>query len=368
VTTGHALEDDRIFHKEAVSLACKGFEVAVLAPDDMAPFPRSGVTFEAVPIPRGRSRLIRKMVLLSRIGVKSLLMRSHVYHCHEMDAAIAVMPNILFGSKVIYDVHEHFPENYRDRLSRPWLALLNALDRIVARLAHLIITVDEVLAKKYAHSGRIAVVHNYPMLDAFSGADVGRDGTLAIYVGGISEDRGILDLLEALNLARKKNGRLHLKIVGRFTPEDFRRTIDERIAGLSLSGVVEIVEWIPFEEIPKMLRSSGLGLSVLRPVRRYSLAIPIKVYEYMAAGIPVVASDFPILARLLESEKCGMAVKPGSPESISEAMLYLVDNPEKARVMGENGRIAASEKYNWKSESEILVGAYERIARPAGRS
>jgi len=117
-----------------VSLARRGFEVAVLGPADVPSFSRSGVAFVTVPKAPFRNRIIRKALLLFRIRVKSILMRYHVYHCHEMDAVIAVLPNLFFGSKIIYDVHEHFPENYSDRLNKPWLALLKILEGTIANV------------------------------------------------------------------------------------------------------------------------------------------------------------------------------------------------------------------------------------------
>lgn len=367
MTTGHWLEDGRIFHKEAVSLAKRGFEVAVLGPANEPPPPRMGVTFVGVPIAPFRNRVMRKSALLFRIRMKSLLMRCHVYHCHEMDAVVAVLPNIFFGSRIIYDVHEHFPENYCDRLGKPWLALLRILDRLASRVVHLVMTVDETLADKYRTSMNVAVVHNYPIYDSYLSSQQNRERNLAIYVGGITEERGICEMIEGVALARARHGGLHLKMVGKFVPPEFRTVVEQKITELGLSEAVEIIDWGPFEGMPEMIQGASIGLSFLRPVRRYSLAIPTKVYEYMAAGIPVVASSFKNISRFLESEQCGITAEPGSARSFSDAICFLLENSEEMERMGRNGRLAVREKYNWENESRILVKSYERITGIPGR-
>jgi len=362
VTTGHRLEDGRIFHKEAASLARRGFEVTILGPADETPPSRMGITFVRVPIAPFRNRVVRKMALLFRIRMKSLVMNCHVYHCHEMDAVAAVLPNIFFGSKIVYDVHEHFPDNYSDHLGKPWLTLLRILDRFVSRVVHLVVTVDETLARKYSDSKNVVVVHNYPICESYSFSEQKTKKNLAIYVGGITEERGILETIEGVALAHGKHGDLCLKMVGNFVPPEFRTVVEQKIRHVGLFNAVEIIEWGPFDGMPEMIQEGCIGLSFLKPVPRYSLAIPTKVYEYMAAGLPVVASRFENITRLLQAEQCGITAKAGDAQSFSDAICSLLENPEEMVRMGQNGRTAIRDRYNWENESRKLIGSYERIA------
>ena len=82
------------------------------------------------------------------------------------------------------------------------------------------------------------------------------------------------------------------------------------------------------------------------------------MFEYMAAGIPVVASNFPLWKEIIEENKCGICVEPANVEQISDAVNYLLNNPEEAQRMGANGRKAVEEKYNWNNEAKTLLQLY----------
>jgi glycosyltransferase involved in cell wall biosynthesis len=361
VTTGHSLLDDRIFHKEALSLSRKGYRVSVLGPSSEPGKEVKGIRLEPVTPSRFRWRPLAKLFLLSKIRWKLMHLRCRIYHCHEMDAVLAALPSMLLGSRIVYDVHEHFPENYAGRLSPPWLFLLGVLDRLAARMANMVITVDETLARKYRFARRVLVVHNYPKLESYPAPDQTGDRSLAVYVGGLSEERGIWEMVDGLNIARREWSDLRLLLVGRFIPESLKSRVESRIEELDLSDAVQVISWTPFEEIPGMLAKAGIGISFLRDIPRYRLAIPIKVFEYMAAGLPVIASSFQNVSQLLLLEKCGITAHAGSAEALAEALVSIARNPEGAMGMGKKGRTAIEKRYNWESESTTLCRSYEQI-------
>jgi glycosyltransferase involved in cell wall biosynthesis len=96
----------------------------------------------------------------------------------------------------------------------------------------------------------------------------------------------------------------------------------------------------------------------LHPIRTYLDSLPVKMFEYMAAGIPVIASDFPLWREIVVGHKCGICVDPMDPRAIACAIDYLVAHPDVAREMGENGRRAARERYNWGHEEKRLLDFY----------
>jgi hypothetical protein len=88
---------------------------------------------------------------------------------------------------------------------------------------------------------------------------------------------------------------------------------------------------------------------------------PTKLFEYMAARVPVVASDFPLYRAIVEGAGCGIVVDPTSPHAIAEAVRYLLDHPEDAQAMADRGRAAMLERYNWHASKEALLELYARV-------
>jgi len=81
----------------------------------------------------------------------------------------------------------------------------------------------------------------------------------------------------------------------------------------------------------------------------------------MGVGLPVIVSDFPELKKIVEGNRCGICVNPLEPKEIAKAVEYLIEHPEEAKEMGENGRKAVLEKYNWENESKKLLKVYETL-------
>ncbi|MCM8808341.1 MAG: glycosyltransferase, partial [Candidatus Omnitrophica bacterium] len=142
-------------------------------------------------------------------------------------------------------------------------------------------------------------------------------------------------------------------------------TEEQRKRAISLKGWqnVEYLGYVNREKVKEIfLRSTG-GMVLFLPEPNHVNAQPNKIFEYMSAGLPVISSDFPLWKEVIEGNKCGICVNPLNPEEIAEAIKYLVNNPDKAKEMGENGRRAVLEKYNWDIESKKLIEIYENLRK-----
>jgi glycosyltransferase involved in cell wall biosynthesis len=103
------------------------------------------------------------------------------------------------------------------------------------------------------------------------------------------------------------------------------------------------------------LASSRIGIVTFLPEPNHIEAQPNKLFEYMSAGIPVIASDFPLWREIVESNYCGLCVDPEDPKSIAVAIDWLLEHPLEAEQMGKNGQRAVLERYNWDNEARTLV-------------
>ena len=124
---------------------------------------------------------------------------------------------------------------------------------------------------------------------------------------------------------------------------------------------VDFLGYVDREGINRTLNSSVAGLVVLHPTISYIDSLPVKMFEYMCAGIPVIASDFPLWRSIIDNAQCGLCVDPLETQEIADAIDYLVTHPEEARAMGENGRKSVIERYNWSIEEAKLFDFYDQV-------
>ena len=132
---------------------------------------------------------------------------------------------------------------------------------------------------------------------------------------------------------------------------------------LGIKDKVEFKGKVPYQEIEKYLSEATIGIIPYLPVPNHLVCLPNKLFEYMAAGVAVIASDFPHYRKVVESSNSGLLVNPERPQSISKAMLTLLENESLAKEMGKNGEVAFSNTYNWGSEEEKLFSFYEKLLK-----
>jgi glycosyltransferase involved in cell wall biosynthesis len=119
--------------------------------------------------------------------------------------------------------------------------------------------------------------------------------------------------------------------------------------------------WLNKERLAEELGQARAGLVLLHPTNNYQVIRPNKLYEYMAAGLPVIASDFPRWREVVEPANCGLLVDPLDTAVIARAVEYLLTHPDEAAAMGERGRKAVMAHYNWQMEHRKLLAGYEGL-------
>lgn len=361
MTSVHRAEDTRILLKECRTLSDAGYRVVLVAQhyqDEV----KHGVEIRALPTPRNR---VERMLLTAfRVFVIALREKGDVYHFHDPELIPVGILLRLFGKKVVYDVHEDVPKqimakHWIPKFLRGFVAKLTAMfERFGSLVFDKIIAATPAIAKRFPRH-KTVVVQNFPILGELVLAEsppyAKRPAWIA-YVGGITVARGIREMVAALELLPEELG-VRLRLAGKFAPEDLAREVQ------SMPGweKVDYLGWQSRSEVAELLGNSRVGLVLFLPEPNHVRSQPNKLFEYMSAGIPVVASDFSLWREIVEDAACGLLVDPSDPQAIADAICYLFANPKEAETMGRNGRQAVTERYNWSVEAKKLISMYKEL-------
>ncbi|MHA6643025.1 glycosyltransferase family 4 protein [Mesorhizobium sp. A623] len=363
----HRRYDTRVFLKESRSLAAAGFEVFLVVADGKPDEVRDGVSIVSVGAPSSRAK--RMLTTTWRVAQKGLELDGDIYHLHDPE----LLPLALWlksrGKAVLYDAHEDLPEqvkghSYLPKWSRSTVAAAAGfvVKHVCRRLDGVVAATPYIQDQFRAMGVRSEDVSNFPILGEL---EVEQNWTAkrrqVCYVGTIAAVRGVLDIVKAMQFVQ---GDVRLVLGGELVGSDVESDV-VREAGWAR------VDALGFLDRPctrETLAQSVAGLVTLHPNGNYINAQPVKMFEYMAAGIPVIASDFPLWRRIVEDAGCGRLVDPLNPAAIGAAIDWFIDNAEAARAMGENGRKAVLERYNWDVEKRKLFGFYDTVLGSKGQA
>ncbi len=364
VTSLHPPFDVRIFHKECQTLSQAGYEVTLLAQAGWAERVVDGV--RVIGLPQITARRQRPLVW-SHIIRQVRRLKPSIVHFHDPELLLLIP--FLRPARLIYDCQEPFAETMLVRrwipgpLRYPVSRLVAALEpRLAGRTDAIVITVDSHADRFRSGGGAIVPVYNYPLLERFDSAPCS-DGKTVLHVGVLSKGRGSLTMIEAMAAVVRDVPGAKLLLVGAFDSAADEAELRQLVVERALEQAVQVVGWMPFTELPGWFAQADLGLvpwharEVFPPP-----VIPTKMFEYMAARLPVVASDRPLIRELLEGLGCGLLVEPGDARALAEAMEYVLTHPAEAKEMGRRGREAVQRDYRWEREGEKLVTLYGQLA------
>lgn len=358
ITTVHPFDDHRILHKECATLRDAGYAVTLVAPHEGDALV-DGIRLVGLRGP-ARNRLERTLRRPLAAYRAALAQDADLYHFHDPDFLPFAAGLARGGRRVVYDAHEDVPEQIRhkDWLPAParegvarGFAQLEAA--CAARFAAVVSPSASALERLRPRQPRVVPLPNYPRLDAIGPAARWEDRErAACYVGGVTRVRGARELVDAMAHVDAE-----LLLAGAFSPPALRSEV-ERSPGW---GRVRYLGRVGHEHIPGVLARARVGLIPLHPIGNYVEAYPVKLFEYMAAGLPVIATDVPLWREVLETHGCGVCVPHGSPERLGAAIGELLDDDERARGMGERGRAAAVAHYSWETQSAVLLELYAEL-------
>jgi len=357
ISTAHSMPDVRIVSKQLITLVEAGYDVHLIAqaPQEME-FP--GITLHRLPL-RGHRHIYRQLTVPSAARA-ALRSRAALYHLHDPD----LLPLGWFlkkqtGAAVVYDMHElsqggtgvvQTAMSRLEKWARKWLDHV-----ILAETSYegLLKGIDQTVLPNYA----IATDTGYRKPRSLSSP------LRLLYTGTISRGRGLDVMLKALLQARQTGKNWHLDLYGIARLSKERSAAEGFIQQHRLAERVERKGWssyLPSEDMTMALKHANVGLALLQSEANYRDSLPTKFYEYLQAGLPIVASDFPLWRDFIEGHRVGVVVDPSRADQVVEAVERLTGNQTLYSELSQRC-YAIGRRYSWQAVAPKLLRAYERV-------
>lgn len=360
LTSAHPRSDIRIFSKMCKSLASSGHQVSLVVADGKGDAVLQGVHIVDAGASQGRLDRIRRAP--ARVLSKALAQQSDLYHLHDPELVPIGLKLKRLGKRVVFDSHEDVPKQLLGKpyLNKPMLWVLSQVFRVFESWAcrqfdGVIAATPFIRDKFFLVNPRSVDINNYPLQGELASSVPWRDKRAEVcYVGGIAKIRGIQEVCTALGLVQSA---ARLNLCGVFSEPVVQQSV-QAMPGWHRVNALGFVDRAGLRDV---LGRSVAGLVTFHPLPNHIDAQPNKMFEYMSAGIPVIASDFPLWREIIVGNDCGLCVDPMDPIAIADAIDFLVQNPDRARQMGQNGQRAVLERYNWTVEEARLLAFYDRI-------
>jgi glycosyltransferase involved in cell wall biosynthesis len=359
-TSAHARFDTRIFEKMCRSISKHGYRVTLIVADGKGNEIIDNINIIDVGQKRGR---INRMFKITKLIRKACLkINADIFHFHDPELLFVGLSLKKTGKKVVFDSHE---DNVGTLLIKPYLKspinliisrLYNFIEKnICIRLDGVIGATPQITSQFIVKSKKAININNYPILENTNiNVSWAYKQMEACYVGGIAYSRGAKEIVTAMSFV-KSNVRLNL--VGNYNQVN----LENELKSLSSFSKINEFGYLSKAEVNKIYERSMVGIITSHPLPTYLESLPIKMFEYMSAGIPFIASDFPFWRKLLYGHDCCIFVDPLNPQSMADAIDHLILNPELAQKMGEIGKKLVYAKFYWEQEEIKLINFYKDI-------
>lgn len=384
----HSLYDDRIYWKEALSLKKAGYEIHfILAGDE----PQEGTTNEGVhfqilkkdyfPKNRYLNFLTKRYLpngLYNKMFIKARRLAADVYHIQDLkvNRIGKKLKDLNHQPKVIYDIHEPYPENiidYRQTsglgtiVKKLYAGHIKRWEHQCAKIYDLIIVTEENVYERFTAflpKEKVQIIYNYTNLDSpEKKSDNEQEEFDAIYTGGITLARGAFKILESIKILKEKREDVKMLFLGTYFPNDLKDRMLEYIKENKLHDNVLLLDSVPYNEVAAYYQKSKIGLGIFLPIRTHEIILQIKLFEYMNFGLPIVGSNFGHIRNIIENDQVGITINPEDPNEIAEALNSILTNEELHKTFRENGKEAVKKKYRWEFMEEKLILIYSEMLK-----
>lgn len=358
ITSVHYRYDGRIFKKEAVSLS-KKYNTYLLCNDELENEVKCGVKFVSTNF-TPKNRIERFLLSNKKILIKALEIDADIYHLHDPELLNIALKLKKKNKIVIFDSHEDYPSNISQKKWIPkYLRKLVSImyekkEKFVLKKIDAVVTVTTKIMDRIKKINKNTIlITNYPILNNNYGRK--HNGKTLCFAGGISKQWMHNNVIEAI-----KDLDVKYIIAGNNNSSYF-----ESLKTLDGFEKVEAIGKISSSEVEDLYSRSTIGIALNDYVANVGFKEGslgnTKIFEYMMAGLPLVATDFKVWKNIINKNNCGICVNPNDINEIKKAIEYLINNPKEAKKMGQNGRKLIEEKYNWETQEKELYKLYKKL-------
>lgn len=357
----HRDNDIRVYAKECLTLADAGYDTTLIACDGK----QKSESVHLIKVKEEGGRFKRIFLRAYDVYKMARNVKADIYHFHDPELLpYGLIIKMTTRAKVIYDSHECYPEDLQNKewlpkyLRMPVAKIYKFIEDVGARRFDMVVAATPYIYKRFEGvAKKIVTVNNYPRLQDFetesdTNTSINRVGVC--YVGAISEIRGILPFLDSLTNVEPA---VKVYVAGTFATEHIKKLVFSHPNWIR----VEFSGQVNRAEIQNIYQKSFAGIVNFLKAPNHEFSQPNKLFEYMAAGIPVIASDFQLWKDIIEPTACGITVRPDSATEITNAINKLYADKQLAESMGQAGREAVVDKYSWDREGVVLVDAYKEL-------
>ena len=358
----HFALDTRIFYRMCKHLS-HNYEVHLIA---VHPTEETKDGIHIIPFKRYHNRKIRILFGWLRMFIKAIKVNARVYHMHDPELIPCGILLRLFGKKVILDIHENIAEDIFDK---PWIkrqklifSVFSFFESIACRLFYIVLAETSYEKRYHSKAKHCYTILNFCDLDFFETFKKDRydNGLQLYYIGIILENRGILQIAEAIYLLKQEGKIADFHCVGELY-SDLNKKIQQLPYYHEIKDQLHFYGRLSLEQGYAMAHKMDIGLCIIWPMKNSIESYPTKLFEYMSIGLPIICSNFPLYQKTVEGNLSGICVNPLDPSELKKAILTIHTDVKKSELMAKSGKLAVKHHFNWTTQTLVLTRVYEDI-------
>jgi glycosyltransferase involved in cell wall biosynthesis len=388
LNSAHPAHDTRV-DRIATTLANCGYSITFISPKVIPELlEREGIngSIAYIEIRKAKGNFIAKegikatfRTFFSRILVMHSLFingwqtKADVYHCNELDSwLVGILLKIILKKRLVFDVHEYYPAIMIEFIpSSPLKVLMEKIFvsffSLLSRLTDRAIFVNQSIADLYKFKCKYLILRNLIQLKDVEMINRNaqlearyKDEIVLLHIGPLREAYGSNVILDTLKIIKD---RFPFKLVVLGGIQDSEENYQKKVREYDLENFIHIIEYLPYQQVLEYLNLASIGLVVVQPwSKNYLNSLSRKFLEYIGAGVPVIAPEFPEFKRLVEKYKLGLIVDSESPSDLAAAIESLAADLDMRKTMSKNGKTAFQQDLNWEKESKGLLDLYSSLS------